>query len=108
MDEEVRQEEIAAMVGTLSAVDQQLQQVEETALRRASVFLEEAKQTETPTNPQFNTMGYLLQEICADVHEIREYLDRLEGFLREGKYEDFDEEVDASERESSYPLGRSS
>ena len=83
MDDEARQEEIAAMVGTLSALDLQLQRVEETALTRANVFLEEANQDDPVASPQFNTIGHLLQEICSDVHEVREDIDRLEAFLRE-------------------------
>lgn len=108
MDEEERQEEIAAMVGTLSAIGLQLQRVEETALKRANVFLEEAKQVETPTSPQFNTMGHLLREISADIHEIRTYLSRLEDFLREGTYEDFDEEIEPPEVDGLRPLDQSS
>jgi len=101
MDEEGRQEEIAAMVGTLSAVDLQLQRVEETALKRANVFLEAADQSETSTSPQLNTIAHLLQEVCSDVHEIREYIDRLEEFLREGHCEGVEEEM-AVEGESSF------
>lgn len=93
MDDEARQEEIAAMVGTLSALDLQLQRVEETALTRANVFLEEANQDDPVASPQFNTIGHLLQEICSDVHEVREYIDRLEAFLREGHCEEWSDET---------------
>ena len=93
MDDEGRQEDIAAMVGTLSAVDLQLQRVEETALKRANVFLAEADRDETATSPQFNTIGHLLQEICSDVHEIREYIDHLEEFLREGRCDELEAEM---------------
>lgn len=91
MEQETRQEEIAVMIGTLSAVDLQLQQVEETALKRADVFLEEAEQTDTPTSSQFNTIGHLLREIYSDVHEIREYIDLLERFLGEGIFDEMEE-----------------
>lgn len=104
MDEEARQEEIAAMVGTLSAVDLQLQRVEETALKRANVFLAEADQAETSTSAQFNTIGHLLQEICSDVHEIREHIDRLEEFLREGRCDELGEKETAEEAKEASDL----
>lgn len=93
MKQETRQEEIAAIIGTLSAVDIQLQEVEETALKRSDVFLEEAEKEETSTSPQFNTIGHLLREIYGDVHEIRKYIDLLEKYLRRGHFEEIEEET---------------
>jgi hypothetical protein len=104
MDEETRQEEIAAMVGTLSAVDLQLRRVEQTALERASVFLEEARRTEAAASPQFNTMGHVLREIGADVRRIRAHIDALENFLRAGAPEGFtDERGDAGGDVPTHP-----
>lgn len=86
MEEEERQEEIAAIVGALSAIDMQLQEVERTALKRAQIFRNEAAESRSPTSVQFNTGWYLLREIRSEVQEIREYIDALEEFVRTGTF----------------------
>lgn len=84
MEVEERQEEVTAIVGSLSAIDAQLQQVEETAEERSDVFGKKAEASDTPTSPQFFTARHLLRELQAEVHEVREYIDDLEEFLRTG------------------------
>lgn len=84
MEEETRQEETATIIGALSALDVQLQEVENTALERAQIFREEAKHSESPTSVQYNTGWHLLRQLRSDVQEIREYVDRLEEFVRTG------------------------
>jgi len=88
MEVEDRQEELIAIVGSLSAIDTQLQQVEETAEERSDVFGEKAEASDTPTSPQFFTAKHLLQELQTEVHEIREYINDLEEFLRTGRYDE--------------------
>lgn len=80
MGEDREQEQIAAMVGTLSTIDRQIQEIEETTLQRANVFLEKAAQTDTP---EFNTMGHLLKEIHRDLHEIRKHINEIRRFIRQ-------------------------
>lgn len=84
MEEETRQEETATIVGALSALDMQLQEVENTALERAQIFREEAEHSESPTSVHYNTGWYLLRQLRSDVQEIREYIDHLEEFVRTG------------------------
>lgn len=84
---EKQQEEIAAIIGALSAIDMQLQEVEKTAVNHSRTFHEEAEALDTPTSPQFNTAGHLFEELQADIHEIRKYIGGIEEFVRTGEYE---------------------
>lgn len=84
MEEETRDKEVAAMIGALSAVQMQLQEVEETTLERAQIFYEKAEQSDSPTSLQFNTGCHLLRVIGGEVRETQEYIDRLVEFLRLG------------------------
>lgn len=84
MDEEARQEQVAAIIGALSTVDLQLQEIEDTAEERAQIFWDEAEESETPTSDQFNAGWHMLKEIRSEVQELREYIDRLQEFVRTG------------------------
>lgn len=84
MEEEARDEEVAAIVGALSAIHMQLQEVEETAMERARIFRNGAEQSTSSTSDQFNTGWHVLREISADVQEIQEHIDGLVEFMRTG------------------------
>lgn len=84
MEEEARNEEVTAIIGALSAIHVQLQEVEETAMERAQIFRNEAEQSSSPTSDQFNTAWYLLQEISDEVREIQDHIDELGEFIRTG------------------------
>jgi len=84
MEEEARQEELATIVGALSAIDLRLQEVEETVQERAGIFREEAEQLESHTSVQFNNGVYVLREIRSEVQELREYIGHVEELMRTG------------------------
>jgi len=84
MEEEARQEELATIVGALSAIDLRLQEVEETVQERAGMFREEAEQSESHTSVQFNIGVHVLREIRSEVQELREYIGHVEEFMRTG------------------------
>jgi len=87
------QENIVALMGALSAVASDLQQVEQSTLARLHAVYGEGTRSADDMQARFDRVGMLLKDVHDDVQEMRNRLEQMNARLRRNARQERTEEV---------------